>query len=148
MIASFISENLASLVLLVIRLGLTLALYAFLAYAVRTIWLDLRKQTESKTFSKVPPISLHPEDAHQSISFKLNEISLGRSPSCDFAIEDFTVSAVHARLYFRQNQWWVEDNESSNGSFLNDIPIKTPTVLTSGDQLKLGSYIVLINFPE
>lgn len=148
MTSSFISENLTGLVLLVIRLGLTLVLYVFLAYAVRTIWQDLRKQTDARTLAKIPPISLQPAEAKQGTSFKLNEISLGRSPSCDFHIEDYTVSAVHARLYFRQNQWWVEDNDSSNGSFLNEIPVTTPTVLTSGDQLKLGTYIVLINFPE
>jgi pSer/pThr/pTyr-binding forkhead associated (FHA) protein len=148
MISSFISENLTSLFLLVIRLGLTLALYGFLAFAVRTIWQDLRKQTNTDFFTRVPPISLQPEHAEKSISFKLNKVSLGRSPSCDFPIEDDTVSAQHARLYFRKNQWWIEDNDSSNGSFLNGLPVTTPTVLTSGDQLKLGSYTVLINFPE
>jgi pSer/pThr/pTyr-binding forkhead associated (FHA) protein len=148
MISSFFSENLTSLGLLVIRLGLTLALYAFLAYAVRIIWQDLRKQTNTAFFAQVPPISLQAEYDAEAISFKLNEVSLGRSPLCDFSIEDDTVSAQHARLYFRKNQWWIEDNDSSNGSFLNSLPVTTPTVLTSGDQLKLGSCTILINFPE
>lgn len=148
MISSFIVENLTSIFLLIIRLFLTLALYAFLAYAVRVIWQDLRKQTESASFGQVPPISLQPEKSTKGISFKLNEISLGRSPLCDLPIEDDTVSAHHARLYYRKNQWWVEDNDSSNGSFLNDIPVTTPTVLTSGDQLKLGNFSINIDFTE
>jgi pSer/pThr/pTyr-binding forkhead associated (FHA) protein len=148
MISGSISGNLTSVFLLVIRLSLTLALYAFLAYAVRIIWQDLRKQTDTAAFAQVPPISLLPENSQKSTAFKLNEISLGRSPSCDLPIQDDTVSAHHARLYFRKNQWWVEDNESSNGSFLNDSPVTTPTVLTSGDQLKLGSFTIFISFSE
>lgn len=148
MISGSISGNLTSVVLLVIRLSLTLALYAFLAYAVKIIWQDLRKQTDTTAFAQVPPISLQPENLQKSTAFKLNEISLGRSPLCDLPIQDDTVSAHHARLYFRKNQWWVEDNESSNGSFLNDSPVTTPTVLTSGDQLKLGSFTIYINFSE
>ena len=148
MISSFLSENLVGLALLVLRLGLTLALYAFLVYAVRTIWQDLRQQTQSATLKPVPPIYLRPEGNAQATIFKLNEITVGRSPACDMCIQDETVSAVHARLYYRKNQWWVEDRDSSNGSTLNSLPIETPTVLTSGDQLTLGSFNIQINFPE
>jgi pSer/pThr/pTyr-binding forkhead associated (FHA) protein len=145
--SEFISENITGLLLLVLRLGLTLALYAFLVYAVRTIWQDLRQQTHSATLSLVPPISLTPQGAEQPTSFRLNQISLGRAPACDLCLQDETVSAIHAHIYFRKNQWWVEDNKSSNGTRLNDHLVEMPTVLTAGDQLKLGSFIIQINFP-
>jgi pSer/pThr/pTyr-binding forkhead associated (FHA) protein len=146
MSVSLFGENMTGLILLVLRLGLTLALYAFLIYAVRAIWQDLRQQTQSATLNMVPPIYLKPLGNGQETIYKLNEITLGRSPSCDMCIQDETVSAVHARLYYRKNQWWVEDKDSSNGSKLNGLPIETPTVLTAGDELTLGSFNILINF--
>jgi pSer/pThr/pTyr-binding forkhead associated (FHA) protein len=148
MSSGFLSENLTGVLLLFLRLGLTAALYAFLVFAIRTIWQDLRQQTQSSTLGPVPEIFLRPDGVKEATTFKLNEITLGRSPSCDFSIQDTAVSAVHARLYFRKNQWWVEDNHSSNGSFLNDLPVDTATVLTSGDQLRLGSFNISINFSE
>lgn len=148
MISEFIAENATGLILLALRLGLTLALYAFLAYAVRVIWRDLRQQTRADSLSPIPPIYLKPESASEEIVFKLNQITIGRSPGCDLHIQDETVSALHVRLYFRQNQWWVEDNDSSNGTTLNSIPVETPTVLTSGDQLMLGNIGIRVNFKQ
>lgn len=148
MISDFISENFTGLLLLIFRLGLTLALYAFLAYAIRTIWRDLRQPTREASFSIIPAISLIPAGQESGTTYKLNEITVGRSPLCDLHIQDDTVSAKHARLYYRKNQWWIEDNQSSNGSYLNDIPVEIPTVVTAGDQLKLGSFLIMINFPD
>ena len=146
--SAFLAENTTSLVLLILRLGLTLALYAFLVYAVRTIWQDLQHQTRSAAAPGVPPISLTPQGADRPTTLKLNQISIGRAPACDLCIQDETVSAKHALLYYRKNQWWVEDNQSSNGTLLNGLPVETATVLTSGDLLKLGSVTISIDFPE
>jgi pSer/pThr/pTyr-binding forkhead associated (FHA) protein len=146
MTSSFLSENLVGVVLLVLRLGLTLTLFAFFGLAVKTIWQDLRKQTETAAVKSVPVINFAQEDSDQGQTFSLNEISLGRDPGCDLHITDDSVSARHARCYFRKNQWWVEDNQSSNGSFLNGAQVEVPTVLTSGDQLTLGSVNLTISF--
>jgi pSer/pThr/pTyr-binding forkhead associated (FHA) protein len=146
--SAFIADNTAGLILLILRLGLTVTLYFFLAYAIRTIWQDLRQGGKSADKFVVPQISLSKSGEINPITFKLNQVSIGRSPACDFCLQDETVSATHALLYYRKSQWWVEDNQSSNGSLLNDIPVETPTVLTSGDQLTIGSITILVDFPE
>ena len=146
MISKFISENLIGLILFVLRFGLTLTLFAFFTLAVKTIWQDLRAQTSSAAAKPIPPLVLQLFPSGENYSFNLNEISLGRDPGCDLHLTDESVSAIHARCYFRKNQWWFEDNGSSNGSSLNDTPVDTPTVLTSGDNLILGSVGLRIHF--
>jgi pSer/pThr/pTyr-binding forkhead associated (FHA) protein len=146
--SAFLAENSAGVILLILRLGMTISLYVFLVYAVRTIWQDLRQSEKSTGGLAAPPISLATGGDPKPTTFKLNQISIGRSPTCDYCLQDETVSATHAVLYYRKGQWWVEDNHSSNGSLLNDVSVETPTVLTSGDQLKIGSVTILIDFPE
>jgi pSer/pThr/pTyr-binding forkhead associated (FHA) protein len=61
---------------------------------------------------------------------------------------DDTVSARHARLSYHHNQWWVEDLQSRNGTYLNDERVSVPTVIVSGDELRYGQVATLIEIDE
>lgn len=69
----------------------------------------------------------------------LPSTTLGRSPHCTIPIADSYASNEHARLEQRLGQWWLEDQQSKNGTYLNGTPIETPTVLSSGDLIRIGS---------
>ena len=73
---------------------------------------------------------------------------MGREPACDFPINDQTVSSRHARLSFHQNQWWLEDMASTNGTYLNGEAVTTAVVITHGDALRLGQVGVMISIGE
>lgn len=53
------------------------------------------------------------------------------------------VSRLHARFFRRDGQWFVEDNRSTNGTFVNGARITGPTPLHSGDEIGLGTEVVL-----
>jgi pSer/pThr/pTyr-binding forkhead associated (FHA) protein len=69
----------------------------------------------------------------------LPSTTLGRSPDCTIPIADSYASQEHARLEQRLGQWWLEDQQSKNGTYLNGTPIVAPTVLSSGDLIQIGS---------
>jgi pSer/pThr/pTyr-binding forkhead associated (FHA) protein len=48
-------------------------------------------------------------------------------------------SSRHARLYHHGGQYWLEDLQSTNGTFLNDKPVDMPIVLAKGDLVRIGS---------
>jgi pSer/pThr/pTyr-binding forkhead associated (FHA) protein len=82
-----------------------------------------------------PPLSRH---------YSTPEVILGREPSCAFPINDQTVSSHHARLSFHQNQWWLEDLASTNGTYLNGTPVTAAVVITNGDLLRMGQVEVRV----
>ncbi|MFN8637871.1 MAG: FHA domain-containing protein [Dehalococcoidia bacterium] len=43
---------------------------------------------------------------------------IGRDPSSTIAIPDPYVSRQHARLDFRDGEWWIEDLRSANGTLV------------------------------
>jgi FHA domain-containing protein len=128
-------------IVLGLRLLLTLALYAFLGWALWTIWQDLKRFALQASTGRIPAIRLEVRDRNRapvSRTFSQPEITLGRDPACDIPLDEETVSARHARISFHHGQWWIEDMKSTNGTRLNKISLTTATVLTSGDEIKCG----------
>ena len=71
-----------------------------------------------------------------------NELNLGRATSCAIGLPDDTfASQLHARVYVRDGQVWVEDLGSTNGTHVNGARISAPQMMAVGDRLQVGSTI-------
>ncbi|MGB2951757.1 MAG: FHA domain-containing protein [Gaiellaceae bacterium] len=66
--------------------------------------------------------------------------TIGRSPDCDIFLDDVTVSRKHAVLVERDGAYWIEDQGSLNGTFVNRRRIEEPAKLDNGDELQIGKY--------
>jgi hypothetical protein len=64
---------------------------------------------------------------------------IGRSPDCDVFLDDVTVSRNHAVLVHRDGKYFVEDQGSLNGTFVNRRRIDNAQ-LENGDELQIGKY--------
>ena len=45
--------------------------------------------------------------------------SVGRSPDNDFVIANPSVSRRHFEVKWKNGAWWIEDQQSSNGTYVN-----------------------------
>jgi pSer/pThr/pTyr-binding forkhead associated (FHA) protein len=125
-------------IFLLLRVLIAAALFAFLGWALFTLWRDLKRQEEMLAVRQASPLTLILEDTGQSFHFQKPLVRIGRDLSCDCCLEDKTVSTQHARLSFHHNQWWLEDLGSTNGTFLNQEAVTSPVVVTRGDQFRVG----------
>ena len=76
----------------------------------------------------------------QGISYPLEDFNLiGRSPDATIRIADSGISRQHATIRREGNYYWVTDLGSSNGSFVNDVPVSAARALRHGDRLQFGS---------
>jgi hypothetical protein len=64
---------------------------------------------------------------------------IGRSPECEIFLDDVTVSRNHAVLVERDGHFFVEDQGSLNGTFVNRRRIENQE-LENGDELQIGKY--------
>jgi hypothetical protein len=71
------------------------------------------------------------------IDLRLGVNRIGRSPDADFQIEHATVSNLHCELVLRESGVVVRDLESTNGTFINDRPVREAE-LSAGQTLRLG----------
>ncbi len=140
----------SAVILLILRFAFAASLYLFLGWIIYTLWQDLISQSKTLESYQVPSITLHSEAIERSLeqTFSIPEITVGRNLTCDFCLEDHTVSAEHAQLIFRQGQWWVEDLQSTNGTFLNQLPVNAAMVITNADELQCGQAVISITINE
>ncbi|MCW2758186.1 MAG: Forkhead-associated protein [Nocardioidaceae bacterium] len=67
---------------------------------------------------------------------------IGRGTDAAIRLDDDYVSTRHARIASNQDQWYVEDLGSTNGTYVGSTRITTPTTLTLGSQVRIGKTIL------
>jgi pSer/pThr/pTyr-binding forkhead associated (FHA) protein len=132
-------------ILLTLRVLAALSLYAFLGLIIFTLWKDLINTDKTIAGNLQTPITIRDISKDETRDFRDNEIFVGRDERAQIRFQhDEAVSNMHARLFYKENNWWVEDLQSTNGTFLNQDPINTPTIIISGDQITCGKTTIEI----
>ncbi|MCH9032894.1 MAG: FHA domain-containing protein [Planctomycetes bacterium] len=74
------------------------------------------------------------------------DFSIGKSPDCDLAIDDDEfLSRKHAQFTQSDGMLFVEDMNSSNGTFLR---VRRPIVVEHGDEIVLGTTVFRVEQVE
>ncbi|MDQ3370216.1 MAG: GGDEF domain-containing protein [Myxococcota bacterium] len=88
-------------------------------------------------------VNLHPPgpDIGRRIPLLNTQYIVGRDSEAALVVGRSSVSRQHARLYMDDTlTWWVEDLNSTNGTFVNEVRIKNQS-LTDSDQVRFGDAI-------
>jgi hypothetical protein len=64
--------------------------------------------------------------------------TIGRDSRCDLAIEDMTVSRIHARLEQTPDGWLLKDLSSTNGTRVNGWKVRGQVGVRPGDVVRFG----------
>ncbi|MHB1597792.1 MAG: FHA domain-containing protein [Acidimicrobiales bacterium] len=146
----------------ILRYFLLALVWLFFLYAARMVLVEVRRgraERDGVEPSGEPQRSKTPAPAERGGQLRLRivepaerrgaafdvgtETTLGRSPGCAVPLEgDTFASSVHARVYRRDGEAWLEDLGSTNGTFLNGERVGAPVRLRRGDRLKVGSTLL------
>lgn len=109
---------------------------------VSETWVTSPKRPVSRTSKQACLVHIYPTGVSIGTRYALgdNAIVLGRGEDCDVRLNDHSVSRRHARVENRGDGYWVVDLQSTNGTFVNDVPIQA-TALKDGDYLRVGNCI-------
>lgn len=80
-------------------------------------------------------------------TFDKTEIIIGRNDECDIHIDNLAVSGRHARIVREEDVYWIEDLESTNGTFIDEIMIKR-MLLQDNQKIIVGKHLLVINFED
>ena len=93
--------------------------------------------------SSVPQLKVLEPPELRGRSYPLDEeVTLGRAAGCQVPIEDAYASQVHARVFHRDGQWYLEDLGSTNGTYLNRNRVAGPMVVKKRDRVQIGSTVL------
>lgn len=88
-------------------------------------------------------VNLHPPgpDIGRRIPLVNSQYIVGRDSEAGLVVSRSSVSRSHARLFVDDdNNWWVEDLNSTNGTFVNEQRIRAQQ-LNDADQVRFGDAI-------
>ncbi len=135
-------------------------LYLFFLRVLRAVWAELKGPVQTAPAPVAPsgraaaPRShwgsrngtrlrvVEPPEA-RGRSYELgDELTLGRAGGCQVTIDDTYVSQLHARLFQRDGQYYLEDLGSTNGTYLNRKKVTAPIAIRKGDRLQVGKTVL------
>ncbi|MDR7870753.1 MAG: FHA domain-containing protein [Tissierellaceae bacterium] len=118
-------------------------IYMFIFSIIRLIYLDIKGMDIVGTGDYAYLKLINRKD---SLPFKINEhysidevLSLGRRGSNDIIIKDPYVSKTHFQVVKDENNYFLEDLDSANGTYLNNERVEDAVELTNGDIIKVGN---------
>jgi pSer/pThr/pTyr-binding forkhead associated (FHA) protein len=146
-------------------------LYLFFFRVIRAVWVELREPRLVPASQRAAVMGPEPNGAsassaqprgaakrktsagrlvvvapeHQKgTSYALaDELTVGRASGCAVGLlEDNFVSQVHARVFRRGDDYWVEDLGSTNGTLLNGRRLTGPAPVRKGDRVQVGRTIL------
>ena len=124
--------------------------YAFIYTIIRMIFLDIRTMARKKKITQAEGY-LKLMNMKGDLDFEVNESYelerdnlIGRGSKCRIRIADPALSSVHCRIYKAEDTFFIEDNDSANGTLLNGESIEDEVVeLIDGDKISIGSMMFL-----
>ncbi len=148
-----------SAILLGLRIGLLVLLWLFILFALNAMRKDARLAANPVAVSgaaspHVPaapsqggvPRQMTVVDGPMTGSRmdlgNLTQITIGRAPDCEFIVTDDFASGRHARLSKRGSEWYVEDLDSRNGTFVNEERLDVPQRVVAGTDIKIGQTVI------
>jgi pSer/pThr/pTyr-binding forkhead associated (FHA) protein len=160
-VAVLIATQNLNAVLRVMQWGVIVLIFLFFLRVIRAVWVEMspatvRKSREERRQDRVVAKPQQPATKRKQLFLRVvepverqgqtfdldDELTIGRSPGCGVSTpDDIYTSTLHARLFRRNDQLWVEDLGSTNGTYVNSEKITQALRLGKGDMLQVGSSV-------
>lgn len=117
-------------------------IYVFIFTIIRMIYLDLKTvdyrgeitQSYLKLLNRIDSLPFIIKDSY-SIG---DELTLGRSSSNNIVIKDPYISKNHFKIIKDEENFFIEDLNSSNGTYLNGDKLEDVAILKNNDVIRIG----------
>src|ERR1700681_4108397 len=105
----------------------------------------MRPKTGPREESSMAKLSLMFENRLvKEVPIGTRPVGIGRSPDNDLPVDNLAVSNHHARVFFEGGRLVVEDLDSLNGTFVNDLRVERAT-LHDGDSIWIGKHHIKVD---
>lgn len=140
------------IVLDILKYLFLLILFLFLTRAVKAMYLEIygpgaprpagippaAQAATTKTGKPPERLILH-QPGSDSKTFDIgDELIIGRGDKCHVVLTDTYSSQIHARVFQKGGQVFIEDMGSTNGTFLNRRKVTSPIAVARGDKARIG----------
>ena len=144
--------------ILILRFATIGLLYLLLLGIVIVVWRDWKstsrlvertRQDATRSLGRLVVVRRGQTELLPGQSIPLSVITgLGRAPTNTVVLSEPFASNEHARLYRRDQRWWLEDLGSRNGTRLNGERLRARAIVVTGDVIGIGGVQLRIELEE
>lgn len=115
--------------------------------AERTVKLELRDVTPRSGSKRPVLVVLQGQSLGQTVQIDKERTIIGRGTQADIVLRDEIASRQHAeiiRLEVEEGlvEYYINDLDSTNGTFLNGSKVTSQRLLEDGDKIKIGNHLM------
>lgn len=146
-------------VLTILKFCFLAILYLFFIRVLRAVWVEVKGPPavsvtpgilRSARPGRIGKASgrlkvIEPAEQRGLVYELADELTVGRAGGCQVALEDTYVSQLHARLFRREGQLYVEDLGSTNGTYVNRRKVTAPISIRKGDRVQVGKTVLEVS---
>lgn len=132
----------------VLKVGVIVLIYFVIFYALKIMYTDTKTSGKKRNKVKKATMGLEVLQAGENSNLKTGGvlpladiITMGRKSDNTVVLDDKYVSSHHMKIFKRNNEYVIEDLDSTNGTKVNDIRIGNRITLKPGDVIKVGTAI-------
>lgn len=142
----------------VLKYCLLALMYLFFLRVLRAVWVEVKgpalvgggsasgatatqSRRRRRRFPRELRVTAPPELAGHRFEMS-DEFTIGRAAGCWITLDDTYASQIHARVFRRDDQYYVDDLGSTNGTWLNRTKVTGPMEFKRGDQLQIGNTVL------
>lgn len=109
----------------------------------RTVIAEINQlDAKPKTKSPASIVQHNGENLGKRYPLDKDSIKIGRSTGADIIIAEASVSRVHAHIFQKDGNTYIEDLSSANGTFLNETKTSGANKLKDQDMIRLGNLLL------
>lgn len=150
--------------LTILKFCLLALLYLFFIRVLRAVWVEVSgkvSETTPASGSGAPSVAVGQRRGRTRPGSRLkvvepapdrgrtydlaDELTLGRATGCQITLDDTYVSQLHARVFRRDGDLFVEDIGSTNGTFVNRVKVVAPVPVRRGDRIQVGQTVLEVD---
>ncbi len=141
-------------VLTVLRLGFLALLWVFFLRIASAVWTSAAprpaaaasegrsRKLRKNGSSPAAVVIIEPLEQAGLVFSVEDQLTIGRSASCDLTLDDTFVSSQHARVAKTDRGLVVSDLGSTNGTYVDREKVTTPIQVARGARLQIGSTVM------
>lgn len=121
-------------------------IYTIIFLSLRIMYKDVKNGDKRRRIKKT--LGLEIISAGQNLNLKKGgvipingQLTIGRKNDNLLILTDSYVSSHHVKIFIKNTDYIIEDLGSTNGTLLNEERLEGKTLLSIGDEIKVGSAV-------
>lgn len=132
---------------LVLKVSIIVVIYIIIVFALKIMYKDIKGGNKKRKVSKnlgLEVMRIGDKNSNLKIGSVIPihaKLTMGRKDDNNLILHDQYVSGYHTVVFVKNNDYFIKDLKSTNGTMLNNKKLEKVSQLRVEDEITIGEYV-------